>query len=547
MAKVPKRTQSPFRFDRAAASRAVDFFDQCVVHVKGELAGQPFRLEEWQTKKLVRPLFGWKRRDDGNRKYRTAFVEVPRKNGKSSIASGLALYLLTADNEPGAEIYAAAADKEQARLVFNPAKEMIRQSPELSKLLADGHIEIFKDAIYYAPTSSVFQCITKAADTKHGFNAHGLIVDELHAHKNRELWDVLTTSTGARRQPMTIVITTAGHDRESVCYEQYKYAKAVAAGSVDDPTFLPLIFEADNPEKWDDPRQWAKANPNLGVSLKLEYLESMAAKAKETPRLVNTFRRLHLNIWTEAETRWLNMRRWDKAAKAPSMTLADLEGRPCWAGLDLSSTQDTTSLALCWRVDDEDADGNKPPRRYVFRVWSWLPREGIEEKEKRDAAPWFSWSTDEDKERARLELTEGEVIDYDVLRARINEIGERFGIQEIGVDPWNGTQLMTQLVRDGFEVVQVRQGFRSMNEPSKEFEKVVTSTRIDTGADPILRYMAANATVESDPAGNIKPKKAKDRRRIDGIVACVVALSRAMVAPDKEEQSVYAERGVLSI
>jgi len=279
-------------FDKQAADDAVWFFENCLTHIKGKWAGQPLLLAPWQGQ-FIRDLFGWKRKD-GTRKYRTAYVEVPRKNGKSTLCAGIALLLLFADNEPGAEIYSAAADRQQAGIVFSVAKEMLARSADLA-----GMANAYQSSIAVPATASSYRAISADAFTKHGLNSHGVIFDELHAQKNRELWDVLTTSTGSREQPLVVAITTAGHDKHSICWEQHDYAVKVRDGVIDDPAFLPVIFAADEEADWTDEKVWQQANPNLDISLSRDYLRAECKRAQEVPAYENTFRRLHLNQWTE--------------------------------------------------------------------------------------------------------------------------------------------------------------------------------------------------------------------------------------------------------
>jgi len=516
-----------YKFDEQEAQRAVDFFEKLLHHVKGEWAGQPFLLASWE-KEFIRELFGW-RREDGTRRYRMAYLEIPRKNGKSSLAAGLALYLLFADREPGAEIYSAAGDRGQAALVFEIAKGMIERSPVLRK-----RCEVFKHSVYVPSSGSVYKVLSAEAYSKHGINAHGIIFDELHVQPNRELWDVLTTSTGARRQPIVVAITTAGYDRHSICWEIHDYALKVRDGIVEDDTFLPIIYTVGEKEDWTDPEVWAKANPNLGISLKREYLEQECRRAKEVPAYENTFRRLHLNQWTEQAVRWLPMDHWDECAGGEIDEEA-LAGKPCYAGLDLASTIDIAALVLLFPGSGEDG----PRYRVICRFW--VPEENLRERADRDRVPYDQWARE-----GWITPTEGNVIDYDRIRADINVLGGRFEIREIAIDRWNSTQLQTQLDGDGFTVVPFGQGFGSMSAPTKELEGLVLGKKIEHGGNPVLRWMASNVSVRQDPAGNLKPDKSRSAEKIDGIVALVMALGRAMVHRD-EDSSVYEDRGIVLI
>jgi len=508
------------RFDRERALLPEQFFARYLVHIKGEWAGLPLTLEKWQAR-LLRELFG-RIGPDGLRRYRTCYVEVPRKNGKSTMAAGIALYLLFADGEPGAEIYSAAADREQAAIVFGAAKEMVERSPKLRK-----RCEVYQRSIVVPSTGSCYKVLSADVPTKHGLNPHGIIFDELHAQPNRHLWDVLTTGTAARRQPLTIAITTAGFDRHSVCFEQHEYAEKVRDGVIPDDSFLPVIYAAAKDDDWKDPKVWKKANPNLGVSVKAEYLGKQAKKAAEVPAEQNSFRRLHLNQWTEQDLRWMPMEVWDACADP----LPELVGRECFGGLDLSSTLDLSAFVLAFVAAD----------RVDVLCRFWVPREGARKRADHDRVPYPLWI-----DQGFIEATEGDVIDYDVIRERIKADGERYDIREIAFDRWNATQLSIQLAGDGFTMVEVGMGFASMAAPTKELMNLVLGRKLRHGGHPVLRWCASNISVEQDAAGNWKPSKRRSSEKIDGIVALILAVSRLMLRREPE-RSVYETRGILTI
>ena len=500
--------KTDYWYDEAAAQKAVDFFRLAGHHVKGEWAGQPIILLPWQENDIVRPLFGWKR-PDGTRRYRTCYVEIPRKNGKSTIAAVIGLYLLLADDEPGAEVYSAAADRSQAAIVFDLAKSMVAMSPLLSRRL-----EVYQRSLVAPATRSSYKVLSADVESKFGYNAHGIIFDELHTQPNRKLWDALTTATGARRQPLTFVMTTAGYDRHSICWEQHDYAEKVKAGIIQDDSYLPVVYAASEDDDWTDHKVWAKANPSLGNTIKRDYVETECRHAQDIPGYQNTFKRLQLNIWTEQSTRWLDMATWD--ACRSDFEAADLEGRDCFAGLDLSSTQDITALSLVF----------PGPDGYQVLSYFWAPEEGISKRAQRDRVPYDLWSQD-----GHIEATEGNVVDYDIIRNRINELNQRFHIVEVAIDRWNSTDLQRRLQDDGFVVVPFGQGFASMTAPSKELERVLLSGQLRHNGNPVLRWMVSNVAVLQDAAGNLKPDKAKSTERIDGVVALIMALGRSMVQP----------------
>ncbi len=514
---------SRFHFDEQAAEVAVLFFETLLTHVKGEWAGQPFILEEWQKEEIVRPLFGWKR-EDGTRRYRTAYIELPRKNGKSSLAAGIALYLLFADGEPGCEVYSAAGDRAQASIVFDIASTMVEDQPALKSLS-----KTYKRSIVIEDTRAKYWVLSADVPTKHGLNAHGVIFDELHVQPNRDLWDTLKTSTGSRRQPMVVAITTAGFDRESICWEIHDYARQIKAGLIEDDTFLSCIYGAEQDDDWLDEEVWAKANPNLGVSLKLDYLRAEARVAELTPAYQNTFRRLHLNQWTQQETRWIPMEAWDACAAPMNAKL--LEGAECYGGLDLANTSDIASFVLCFpseRGEDE---------RFALLAFFWIPEENMVERARRHRVSYDAWARD-----GLITATPGNVIDYAVIVKQIEALGELYNIREIAFDRWGAFQVSQELDGAGFEMVGFGQGYASMAGPTKELLRLILDGKLSHGGNKVLRWMADNVVVSQDAAGNLKPNKKKSREKIDGIVATIMAIDRAMRHSPK---SVYEDRGIL--
>lgn len=521
-----KRT-GEFWFDEAAADRAVEFFERFLVHVKGRWAGCRFELMPWQRDDIIRPLFGWKR-NDGTRRYRIAYIEIPRKNGKSSLAAGIALYLLFADNEPGAEIYSAAADREQAAIVFETAKAMVEASPALRR-----RCEIYKRSIVVPATGSSYKVLSADAKTKHGFNAHGVIFDELHVQPNRELWDTLTTATGAREQPLVVAITTAGYDRNSVCWEQHEYAEKVLKGVIDDPSYFAYIAAADKEDDWRDPKVWAKANPGLGVTVRLEYLKQEAKRAEEVPAYQNTFRRLHLNQWVQQQSRWIDIALWDE--QGGLVVEEKLAGRTCYGGLDLSSVSDLTAWVLVFPRDDD-------PEEVDVLARFWCPEAQLSNSQNRYRDQYRAWA-----KAGYITPTPGDAIDYGFVKRQILEDAKRFRLVDLNIDQlFQAHQLAMELAEEGLTVVGMGQGFRSMAAPMKELERRLLARKIHHGGNPVLRFMADSVVVKQDAAGNLKPDKANSQARIDGIVALVMALDRAM-RHKKPKGSVYEERGLRSL
>lgn len=518
----PFRAPGGARFDPALAGRAVAFVEECLRHVEGDKAGRPFLLEPWQ-RGYVGNLFGWLREDAQGRtvrRYRESLLYVPRKNGKTPLLAAIALYVFFCDGEAGQQDYIAAADREQAGMLFRQAKGMIDQEPELARRCRayGGNASAGQSrSIVRESDNSFLRVVSADADTKHGGNSHLVVVDELHAQPSRDLVDVLQTSMASanRKQPLLVLITTADFNRPSICNEKHTYACKVRDGVIDDPTFLPAVFEAGRDDDWTDPAVWERANPNLGVSVSEEYLERECAKARENPAYENTFRRLHLNQKTETDALAIPMARWDACAGA--FDPAALEGLECYGGLDMSTTTDLSALVLLFPPAEEGG-------AYRVLPFLWAPREKARERSRRDRAPYELWA-----EQGHLALTEGDVVDYDRVRADVNALRERYNVRELAADRWNATQLITQLQGDGFEVVAYGQGYQSMTAPTKELLALVQSGRLLHGGHPVLRWMASVFATEQDAAGNLKPSKKKSTDRIDGIVALVMALGRAMV------------------
>lgn len=487
------------------AARAIRLINQ-LTHTKGPFAGQPFLLRPWQIK-ILRQLFTT--RKDGRRQYRTCLLMLPRKNGKSELCAALAIYFLLFDGEIGAEVYSAAADKDQAALVFNVAAQMIRNDQELE---AQCEIIDSQKRIVHRKSGSFYRAISAEAYSKHGFNASVVIYDELHAAQTRELWDVLSTSQGARSQPLMMAITTAGYDRHSILWELYAHAKKVLENPALDPTFLPILYEAPIDADWTDEKVWKKANPALGDFRSLEEMRIAAARAKEIPAQENTFRRLYLNQWTEQAARWISMVSWD-ACRDATFTRAHLKGRRCYVGMDLSSTTDLTALVAVFPDDDGG---------YAVVPQFFVPKENIAERTRRDRVPYDQWARE-----GHLIATSGNVVDYEYIRQTLKDWAAEFTVKLIAFDPWNATDLVTRLQeQDGFTCVAMRQGFASLSAPTKSLEKAVLSKALQHDGHPVLRWNISNVSVESDAAGNLKLSKKVSTERIDGVAALVMAVDQ---------------------
>lgn len=513
-------------FDEQKASDAIEFFSY-LKHSKGEWAGQSFQLEPWQQF-IVWVLFGWVKKD-GARRFKTAYLEVPRKNGKSTLGAGVGLKLAFADNEPGAEVYSAATKKDQAIIVHGEATRMVKASPDL----VDA-IQVYKNSLTRLDKAQKYEPLGADEDTLDGLNVHAAIVDELHAHKTRGVYDLMETGTSARRQPLLFAITTAGTDQTdaSICWEQHVYVEQILRGVIQDDTYFGFICAMDDKDDWRQERNWYKANPNLGVSKKLDYMREQAQKAANMPSKLNTFLRLDLNRWTQQVTRWIDLGLWDKNAGAP-IEEAEFVGRACYAGLDLSSVSDLTAFVLLFR-DPASSVGS-----ILCRFW--CPEARLTDEHNRYRDQYQAWARE-----GWLNVTSGNAIDYDVVKAQVLQDAQTFQIQELAVDRlFQGYQMSMQLAEEGLTVAACGMGFMSMAGPTAELERRLLSHSLRHGGNQLLRWMANNVAVKEDPAGNKKPDKAQSQGKIDGIVALLLALDRDM--RHQITASVYETRGLTTL
>jgi len=527
-----KYNPSPFmldtsHYDKTKADRAVAFI-QNLCHTKGKWAGKKFYLLPWQEQ-IIRDLFGIVK-EDGKRQFLTAYVEVPKKQGKSELAAAIALYLLYADNEPSAEVYGAACDRSQASIVFDVAKQMVQMTPALLKrskiTAATKRIVNYSNVGYY-------QVLSAETGTKHGLNVSGLVFDEIHAQPNRKLYDVLTKGSGdAREQPLFFIITTAGNDKNSICYELHTKALDIKAGRKKDTSFYPVVYGLNEEEDWNDESNWYKANPSLGHTITIERVREAYLNALENPAEENVFKQLRLNIWTSATVCWIP----DHIYKRGDLLIDidSLNGRECYGGLDLSSTSDITAFVLVFPPRSED-------EKYIILPFFWLPKDTLELRCRRDHVLYDVWEM-----QGYLNTTEGNVVHYGFIEKFIEELGEKYHIKEIAFDRWNATQMVQNLEDMGFIVVPFGQGYKDMSPPSKELYKLLMGGSINHGGHPVLKWMAQNVVMRQDPAGNIKPDKEKSVEKIDGIVAAIMALDRC-IRNRNDEGSVYDDRGIISL
>ena len=510
---------------QALADRAVAFINS-LKHTKGVWYGKNFELLPWQDK-IVRDLFGTLK-PNGYRQYNTAYVEIPKKQGKSELAAAIALYLTCGDGEYGAEVYGCAADRQQASIVFDVAVEMINQCPALKRRCK---ILTSTKRIVYEPLKSFYQVLSAESYTKHGLNVHGVIFDELHAQPNRALYDVMLTGSGdARKQPLYFLITTAGTDRNSICYEVHQKAEDVLKGKKNDPTFYPVIYGLKDDEDWTDEKNWYKANPSLDITVDVDKIRAAFNNAKENPAEENLFRQLRLNQWVKQSVRWMPMDKWNLCSFP--VDKEKLKGRLCYGGLDLSSTTDITAFVLVFPPEDEDD-------KYQVLPFFWLPEETLELRVRRDHVPYDNW-----KAKGLVLTTEGNVVHYGFIEKFIEELGTQYNIKEIAYDRWGAVQMVQNLEGMGFTIVPFGQGYKDMSPPTKELMKLVLEKKIAHGGNEVLDWMVDNIYIKTDPAGNIKPDKEKSTEKIDGAIALIMALDRA-IRHQGQQDSVYNERGII--
>lgn len=516
-------------FDRAAVERVLKFF-LLLEQLIGRWAGHKFRLLDWQVRWLVAPVFGLMR-PDGKRLIRTFWFEIPRKNGKSTLCSGLALYLLMADREPRAEVYAAAGDKPQAGIVFRAARDMASASTAIRNALGKRGIQ--RALLEHPKTGSIFRALSSDGARQHGLNVHGAVIDEVHVHKNPDLVEALETGTGSREQPLIGFITTADAGEDGSIYAtKREYIEGLASGAIVDETFFAVVFGADETAEGFDPfsqETLQGANPGYNVTVLADYLERKAAEAKQSPAQLNSYLRLHLNIRTKQTVRWLPLDRWDVGGQL--VDDREWKGVTAYGGLDLSATTDLTAFTLTAHTESG----------YIVRSMFWLPEERAEELERKHGIPFGRWHRE-----GFMRFTEGNVVDYAQMRADIYAEVERLGckVAETAFDPWNATETVQLMEQDGWVMVPTRQGYASMTGPCKEIERAVMGSTPDApmirhGGHPVLRWNVDCCEVRYDDAGNIKPVKPdrnKSTKRIDGVAALVNSMSRAMLrTPEKKK------------
>jgi phage terminase large subunit-like protein len=515
-------------FDEDAASRVRDFFSELLQHSKGSWAGKSFELLDWQYEDVVAPIFGWKR-PDGTRRFRRAYIEIPKKNGKSTLAAGLALYMLVADKEPGAHVFSAAATRDQASLVYGEAANMVQASPELQKVLT---VRRSTKRILFDGNDASYVAISSDADTAQGLNAHCVIMDELHAWRNREFYESLMYAGRMRDQPLFFIITTAGDDVSGICYEQHKYAQSILDGDIEGSNWHVYIRSAGPEDNWKDPETWRKANPSLDKTINIETIREDCEEALDSPTKENAFRRYTLNQWVGSSASWLSMDNWQSPEMSEQFSEQNFVGMPAYGGIDLSTSRDLS--AVVWFIPDDD--------KYYIIPRLYIPEGQIKQRERMDHVPYGSWI-----DQGFLRTTHGDTIEQAKIREDILRDTEFFDVRDIGYDPYNAQQLCEEQLEHlhGLPMTAVRQTMGTIGPASTEFESMVTERQLRHGGHPVLGWMASGCVEYRDTNDNVRPIKKRSTTRIDGIIATIIAISRWMVY--RETRSVYSERGVLEV
>lgn len=516
------KEDGPFVWDPEAASRVCRFIE-LLTHTKGELAGQRINLEPWQAF-ILTTAFGWRRREDGGRRFRRVYIEVARGNGKSCLSSGVALYCLVADNEPGAEVYSFATTRDQAKIVFGDAKRMAEMNLPLRKRFG---LEVLVNAIYVPGTGSTFQAKSAEGSTLDGLNTHLAVVDELHAHKTRAVYDVVETSLGKRRSSLLWCITTAGFDTSGICYEVRTMSTRVLERQAIDETQFAVIYTADEDDDWTSPEALEKANPNWGVSVRPEMILSLLAKAKALPSAINNFKTKHLDIWCSASNAWMDMGAWGQC-EDNTLRLEDFEGERCIIGLDLGSKNDMTAKV---RVFPLESDG---PTRYAVFCDFYLPERAVENAVNSQYSGWA--------EEGHLHVTPGAMTDLNVVEEDLREDLSRFNVEAVVYDPWQATQMATTLSEDDAPMVECRMTVQNMSDPMKSVEALVLDRRLLHDGNPILTWMMGNVVAKLDAKDNIFPRKERYEQKIDGVIALIMAMGNAL-ADDNDDFKGFVESG----
>jgi phage terminase large subunit-like protein len=510
-----------WHFDKKAAMRAINFIER-LKHTKGEWAGQRFRLEPWQQFVLWN-IFGWKLAD-GTRRFRYVYIEIARKNGKTALSAGVGLYMLFADGEARPEVYSAATVKDQAKICFADAVEIVKATD------LKNYLSPFRNSIVYELKGGTFKPLSSDYGTHDGLNPSCGIIDEFHAHRDSGMFDVIKSAFGARKQPLMFIITTAGFNKAGACYAYRENVIKVLRGVNEDDSLFGIIYTLDKKEEWENPKMWIKSNPNLGVSLSVDYLADQVRDAKNRPEAVRNVMTKNVNLWVDAEKTWILDDVWMRCVSTTPKEV--LKGCACWGGLDLSNVSDITAYVLIFHEND----------RFQLLPLFWIPEEKMLEKVRKENINYDKWVAG-----GHVTVTPGNVIDYDFVKADILRIVAEYDLRSSAYDRWNSSQTIIDLQNEGMAFNPFGQGYGSMSAPTKEFEKLVLTEKIEHFGNPVLRWMLSSTVTKTDPAGNIKPDKEKSVQKIDGIVGSIMALGEWMTAQADDDSNPYEGRGLLTL
>lgn len=525
-----QRTEEfPFYFDEKSAGFAIDFFS-FLRHTKGRWAGQPVMLEPWQQF-MIWCIYGWKRVDTGFRRFQIVYIEVARKNGKSTMFAGLGILGVMADGEAEAEVYSAATKKDQAKIIWDQACSMVKKSSDIKK-----HISLFQNSIVVKSSGSKFIPLSSDTDSMDGLNVSMGLIDEYHAHKNDEMYNVLRSAMGSRDQPLLAIITTSGFNTASSCKREHDYVSQLLEGRQINENYFGIIYTLDKGDDWQDEQNWIKSNPNLGVSINIEGLRSQFNEARSRPSKINEFKTKRLNIWTNAYTRWILGEKWTK--NVSDISLDNFKGRRCYAAIDLSTTIDISGYCLCF-----PPEGNETKYSLFWKFF--IPEEGLRDRSLKEDVPYDVWIN-----KGYVVPTPGDVIDYDYIQDDLLKAAENFEIVELPHDPYNATQFINNLSSLGFTCIQFNQSIKSISPASKNFERMVLRNEIVVEENPVMDYMISSAEIYTDANQNIKvikPDRKSSNKRIDGVIMAIMALYRASVSEDTDGPSVYEKRGFITV
>jgi len=514
-------------YDKAAGDFACEFFPDCLRHSKGRWADEPFELLPWE-RKIVSKMFGWKR-EDGTRRIREASIWLPKKNGKSTLCSGLVLLTLVADGERSAEVYSCASSLKHGKIIYQEAEKMMKSSPFLSEQL---QCVPSTSRIVFPATGSYYEVLSSNSATAEGWNIHACFFDELHRQKNPDLFNALRYGGAARDQPLFVTISTAGvYEPDSIAWRQWCYAKDVRDGVVEDTSFLPAIYAAEQDDDWTKEETWKKANPSLGLTLKLEDFRREFEKAQATPSDQNTFKRYRLNMWSQALASWIPDDKWMTCKGSIELTAEELKTIEWFGGLDMASTEDVTALTLVGEHNGQ----------LIVLPFFWVCEAQADQRQTRDKVSYVTWI-----KQKHIQVAGDKSIEYATIRRDINELGGKYKIKRLAVDRWNASQLVQELDGDGFDLCYFGQGYQSMTAPIKELERLVYDGKLSHGGNPVLRWMMGNVMIRRDDADNVKISKSKSKEKVDGVVSTAMSVALWM-ASKVEKPSVYRDRGIMVV